>query len=41
VLGEFAESLRDRVDPDDVTQGWLGVVSETMQPTAAAVWVKA
>lgn len=40
VMEQFAGSLQDRVDEDDLVQGWVGVVSETMQPAAAAVWVR-
>jgi hypothetical protein len=36
----FSSSLRDRVDPDEVVDGWVRVVSETMQPTTAAVWLR-
>ncbi|MEX1133253.1 MAG: hypothetical protein WED83_00230 [Acidimicrobiia bacterium] len=40
VMDRFAGSLRDRVDTEEVVDGWVGVVSETMQPTAVAVWVR-
>lgn len=40
VIDRFAGSLRDRVDSDEVVKGWVGVVSETMQPTSVAVWVR-
>jgi hypothetical protein len=40
VMEQFAGSLQDRVDEDDLVHGWVGVVSETMQPAAAAVWVR-
>jgi uncharacterized membrane protein YbhN (UPF0104 family) len=40
VIDNFAGTLRHRVDPEEVVDGWLGVVSETMQPAAAGVWVK-
>ncbi|MEX1126754.1 MAG: hypothetical protein WEE53_13930 [Acidimicrobiia bacterium] len=40
VMEGFAASLRDRVNPDEVVEGWVGVVSGTMQPTTVAVWVK-
>ncbi len=39
VMDQFSESLRDMVDPNAVVRGWLGVVSETMQPVAMTVWV--
>jgi hypothetical protein len=40
VMSEFVGSLRDRTDPDGVVEGWVGVVSETMQPTSVGVWVR-
>jgi hypothetical protein len=40
VMEEFAGSLQDRVDPDGVVEGWLGVVAETMQPSSVGVWVR-
>jgi hypothetical protein len=36
----FAASLRDGVDPEQVTTGWVGVVSSTMQPDAIGIWVR-
>ncbi len=36
----FAGSLRDEVDGDEVVEGWVGVVTETMQPASVVVWVK-
>ncbi|HUP15337.1 MAG TPA: hypothetical protein VM848_04730 [Acidimicrobiia bacterium] len=29
--------MEERVDPDGVVDGWLGVVSETMQPAAVGL----
>jgi len=40
VMDKFSGSLRDRVDPDGVVEGWLGTVSETMEPSTVAVWVR-
>ncbi len=40
VMEGFAGSLQDRVDEDDLVDGWVGVVSETMQPVSAGVWVR-
>ncbi|MGH8953149.1 MAG: hypothetical protein ACRDX9_17225 [Acidimicrobiia bacterium] len=40
VVDSFAGSLRDPVDSDEVVRGWVGVVSETMQPASVAVWVR-
>jgi hypothetical protein len=36
----FAGSLRDQVDAETVVDGWVDVVSETMQPASVAVWVR-
>jgi hypothetical protein len=40
VMDSFAFSLRGRVEVGDVVDGWVGVVSETMQPSAIGVWVR-
>jgi len=40
VMDRFAGSLRDRVDSEEVVDGWVGVVSETMQPASVGVWVR-
>lgn len=40
VIAGFAGTLSNRVDPDGVTNDWLSVVSETMQPVAVSVWVR-
>ena len=40
VMDRFAGSLRDQVDSDEVVDGWVGVVSETMQPAAVGVWLR-
>ncbi len=40
VMDEFSGSLRNVVDGPAVVNGWLEVVSETMHPTTAAVWVR-
>ncbi|MEX1133251.1 MAG: hypothetical protein WED83_00220 [Acidimicrobiia bacterium] len=40
VMDRFAGSLRDQVDSEEVVDGWIGVVSETMQPAAVGVWVR-
>ena len=40
VMDEFVGSLRDRIDPDSVVNGWIGVVDETMQPASLGVWVR-
>lgn len=40
VMDTFAASLRGGVDADSVLLGWIGVVSETMQPSSVGVWVR-
>lgn len=40
VMDTFAESLRDRVDQTDLSEGWRDVVADTMQPAAVGVWVR-
>jgi hypothetical protein len=40
VMDEFSDSLQGSVDSEGLVEGWLEVVSETMQPSAAAVWIK-
>jgi len=40
VMDRFANSLQGSVDTDGIVDGWVGVVSETMQPRAVAVWVR-
>ena len=40
LIEDFAGSLRSRVDPEGVVDGWVGVVSETMQPSTLSVWLR-
>jgi len=40
VVDSFAGSLRDQVDPEELVEGWVGVVSETMQPAKLGVWIR-
>jgi hypothetical protein len=40
VAAGFAGGLRDETDADRIVRGWVGVVSETMQPTAVGVWTR-
>jgi len=40
VMDAFAESLRDRVDAAELSDGWRDVVAETMQPAAVSVWIR-
>jgi hypothetical protein len=36
----FSDSLRRDLDLGTVVTGWVDVVSETMQPSSVAVWVR-
>jgi hypothetical protein len=40
VMEHFADTLRDQVDADQVVDGWVGAVSETMQPVSVGVWLR-
>ena len=40
VAERFSSQLRDEVDPDRVAHEWVGVVSQTMQPASASIWVR-
>lgn len=40
VMDQFAGSLRDETKADDVVEGWVDVVAETMEPVAIGVWVR-
>jgi hypothetical protein len=40
VMDRFSDSLRKDLDQDHLMSGWVGVVSETMQPASAGVWVR-
>jgi hypothetical protein len=40
VVGRFAASLQEQVDPDDVVEGWVEVVEDTMQPAVVGVWLR-
>ena len=35
----FVGSLQSEVDPDQVIEGWVSVVSSTMEPEAVGVWI--
>jgi hypothetical protein len=41
VIAVFAKELSNETDPDRLTQQWLTVVSETLQPATIGVWVHA
>jgi hypothetical protein len=40
VVDSYAQSLGNQLDPDRIVDGWIGVVSEIMQPVSVGVWVR-
>lgn len=40
VMESFATSLRDRIDPEGILDGWTAVVVGTMEPHSASVWIR-
>jgi hypothetical protein len=40
VMDRFSDSLRKDLDHEHLMTGWVGVVSETMQPSLVSVWVR-
>lgn len=40
VIGSFVVSLRGQVDTTGLVDGWVGVVSETMQPSTVGAWIR-
>jgi hypothetical protein len=40
VMDQFSGSLRNGVDGPALVKGWIEVVSETMHPASASVWVR-
>jgi len=40
VADVFTGRLQDEMDSDRVVDGWVGVISETMQPSNVGVWLK-
>jgi hypothetical protein len=40
VFGRFVVTLRDQVDTTGLVDGWVGVVSETMQPSSVGAWIR-
>ena len=40
VAAGFAEGLANETDASQIVNGWLDVVSETLQPKTVGVWVK-
>ncbi len=40
VADRYAHSLGDQIDPDRIVDGWIRVISETVQPATVAVWMR-
>lgn len=40
VIGNFVVTLRDQVEATGLVDGWVGVVSETMQPSSVGAWIR-
>jgi hypothetical protein len=40
VIGRFVVTLRDQVDPEGLIDGWVGVATETMQPSTVGAWIR-
>jgi hypothetical protein len=40
VVEDFAEGLRDETDADRIVSGWMGVVSQTMEPSSVGIWTR-
>jgi hypothetical protein len=40
VMDEFALRLKQEVDSDRLASDWMGLVTDTLHPTAAGVWVR-
>jgi hypothetical protein len=40
VIEGFVSSMRGRVDPEGLVDGWIGVATETMQPVSVGAWVR-
>ena len=40
VTDSYARSLGDEVDPERIVDGWIGIVSTTIQPATIGVWVR-
>ena len=40
VMDDFASHLQDQVDPDRMASDWVNLVTDTLRPTSAGVWVR-
>jgi hypothetical protein len=41
VAETYTRGLSDQIDPERIVNGWIGVISETVQPATVAVWMRA
>jgi hypothetical protein len=40
VIHEFSSHLQDQVDPDQMASACVGLITDTLRPTTAGVWVR-
>ena len=40
VMDDFSSHLQDQVDPDRMASDWVNLVTDTLRPTIAGVWVR-
>ena len=40
VMDDFSSHLQDQVDPDRMASDWVNLVTETLRPTMAGVWIR-
>jgi len=40
VMDDFSSHLQDQVDPDRMASDWVNLVTETLRPTTAGVWIR-
>ena len=40
VMDDFSSHLQDQVDPDRMASDWVNLVTDTLRPTTAGVWVR-
>jgi hypothetical protein len=40
VVQRFSSTLQGQIDTDDLVNGWVGVVTKTMEPSSAMVWIR-
>ncbi len=40
VMDDFSSHLQDQVDPDRMASDWVDLVTDTLRPTTAGVWIR-